>query len=167
MPGKLPGPWWVKWLVVAVIVALSALIYFQSSASIHFDSAHDAARDALDRFNPVSIEENREYGGYIYRVGMGQYASTAPTRGDFGHMIFDPPEEVIPDQTIAVAIWHTHGAMVPGVISEIFSPQDIKLLKHFAVDGYLATPEGQFKFYELKTGEVHRLGSVAISRQSD
>ena len=104
MPGRLPGPLWGKLLVAAVIIALSALLILQSGATSTFSSAHEAARHALDRYNPVSIGENREYGGYIYRTSGGRFAYTDPARGDFGHMIFDPPDQVTPASGAQVSV---------------------------------------------------------------
>lgn len=125
-----------------------------------FDSADEAAFNALALANPLSIAENVELGGYIFRTAEGRYASTARLRGDHGRLNFPPPDQLVPGGGETVATWHTHGSAMPGVVSETFSPQDLKLNQRFGVDGYLATPSGQIKHYRLNNPDIRKFGQL-------
>ena len=67
-----------------------------------FKTVMDAARAALEEWNPTSIRDNLEYGGLIYRQG-----------DQFGYTAYSCPqlECNIPSRSPGVAAgdWHTHG----------------------------------------------------------
>lgn len=81
-----------------------------------FRTPGDAARHALARANPLSIRDNKEYGGLIYRrhhrVRRDTYAYTGPRKGvtggfDNGDPHIRPPSE---PRVQFVGAYHTHGA---------------------------------------------------------
>lgn len=122
---------------------------------------HAAAEAILNQYNPISIQENIEYGGYIYRTSTDEYCFSKTLSGGSGHIVFGKTAWHTPEGATSTATWHTHGAAIEGVISEIFSPQDIHLNQRKKLDGYLATPSGAFKYLPLNSRETQRLGSVA------
>ncbi len=137
-----------------------------------FATADEAARAALNRANPASIRDNKEYGGLIYRGADGKYYYTGPLRGsDQG---VTPANAPAPAGTTVVGDYHTHGDYstadpVTGAAvrtsdpanddfnSDNFSTTD---KTGIATDGagtpgyagYLGTPSGTFRRYDPATG---------------
>ena len=132
----------------------------QADPLLQFDSQHQAAKWILNRMNPQSVQDNREIGGYIFRNKEGLYGTTEPFYGNHGNIEFPPPRDEIPEDSKVTASWHTHGASMPNIVSETFSPQDIKLNQRYSIDGYLATPKGQFKYYQLNNPKIVNLGRI-------
>ena len=75
-----------------------------------FNSVDEAARSALNKYNPVSIFKNREYGGILYRAKDGAYGYT---RGRLGTgriaPTFKESAAGLPDGATPVGQYHTHG----------------------------------------------------------
>ncbi|EAA6145441.1 type IV secretion protein Rhs, partial [Salmonella enterica subsp. enterica] len=75
-----------------------------------FSSADDAARAALNKYNPMSIFKNREYGGILYRAKDGSYGYT---RGRLGTgrtaPTFKDSAGGLPKGSTPVGQYHTHG----------------------------------------------------------
>jgi RHS repeat-associated protein len=139
-----------------------------------FNSSDEAAHVALDRYNPLSIQENREFGGLIFKDNEGLYGHTRATRGGIDGV--NPWKgKAIPSGTEEVGYWHTHGnysKMENGKLiptgekatdwydSDNFSPQDIKVANSQSKNkleyrGYVGTPCGVFKGYNAKTGKQY------------
>ncbi|NKB63209.1 MAG: DUF4329 domain-containing protein [Gammaproteobacteria bacterium] len=57
--------------------------------------------------------------------------------------------------------YHTHAGPDPRYDSENFSEQDLLSDREFALDGYLGTPGGQFKYHNYITGAITTLGTIA------
>jgi hypothetical protein len=73
-----------------------------------FESADAAALDALNYINPVSIEENIEYAGAIYRdPATGSYYAFPPDKG--GPKGSNEWRLSIPSEVDWVGDYHTHG----------------------------------------------------------
>lgn len=125
-----------------------------------FARQHDAAFAVLNAINPVSVRENREYGGWVFREGNGTYGYTVPVRGSPDAVDPGTPGSA-PDDTTATAGYHTHAAFDPRYDNENFSPQDIAFAHVYRVDEYLGTPAGAFKYYEYATGRISTLGRIA------
>ncbi|NND82879.1 MAG: DUF4329 domain-containing protein [Gammaproteobacteria bacterium] len=122
---------------------------------------HEAALARLNLVNPPSIRENREYGGWVFANPDGSFGSTAPNVGDASSVQLPVRSAVIPAGSVATASYHTHAAFDPQFDNENFSPRDLSNDVESATDGYLATPGGQFKFHDFRTGQVVVLGRVA------
>lgn len=136
-----------------------------------FPSRDAAARAALDAANPVSIRDNREYGGQIYRNPDGTYGYTGPGTGS--GTAFDLSSTPVPPGTTPMGDYHTHGdystADAAGnpvrtgdparddFNSDQFSSSD---RRGIAADGrgnpdyrgYLGTPGGSYRVYDPATG---------------
>jgi len=137
-----------------------------------FATQDEAARAALERANPDSIRDNREYSGLIYRGTDGQYYYTGPLMGsDQGANPHDSPA---PAGTTVVGDYHTHGdysTVDPDTgaavrtsdparddfNSDNFSTTDRNGIASDGADtpgyaGYLGTPSGTFRRYDPATG---------------
>ena len=120
-----------------------------------FSGQHAAAYTVLNRINPVSVRENKEYGGWIIRADDGTYSSTSPIQGTVDSVNLGPKPEG------GTATYHTHAAYDPQYDNENFSPQDLESDRLVGADGYLGTPAGQFKYHNVASGEVITLGRIA------
>lgn len=146
---------------IAAAAALSSSGSSAQDANIRFRNQTEAAFDVLNRINPVSISENREYGGWVFRNPDGSFASTAPVRGEAASVTLPARSVIIPLGSMATASYHTHAAFDPRFDNENFSPQDLASDRAAMVDGFLATPGGQFKFHDFETGAITTLGRIA------
>lgn len=145
--------------VVAVGAASSSGSDSQDDA-IRISGRNNAARQILNRINPVSVRENREHGGWIYRNRDGTYGYTDPVAGTVASVDIGAKSSV-PRGTLASASYHTHGGPDPRYDNENFSPADLLSDRLQQVDGYLGTPAGQFKLHEHRTGRIVLLGAIA------
>ena len=148
--------------VAAIAAAASSGSDSQDNAS-RIELQHNAARDRLNRINPVSVAENREYGGYVYRNQDGTFSSTEPVRGELASVLLPDPRPgfgAVPAGTETTATYHTHGGFDPRFDNENFSPTDIASDAQLGVDGYLGTPGGQFKYHNVSDGTITTLGTI-------
>ncbi len=107
-----------------------------------FDSEQLAVRAAADIYNPLSIVEDREYMGSIYRRdGKFGYTVTA------GRRRANTMEIRIPkmDWEQVVALWHTHGDAKPN--HRYFSETDTAVVEQFSKPFYLADYTGFLKVF--------------------
>lgn len=121
---------------------------------------HDSARSRFNSINPISVAENREYGGYVYQTADGSFATTNPIGGDAQSVSLGDPNFSVPNGTTARASYHTHGAYDPQFASEEFSNTDLEGDRVHNIDGYLATPMGTFLYHDVTTGQISNLGTV-------
>ncbi len=143
--------------VVGVGLALSSGSSSADGQS-RLEFQHESAKTVLNSINPTSVAQNREYGGYIYRNADGTYSATTPIRGEAASVSLPAPASVAPAGAVTTASYHTHAAFDPAFDNENFSPQDILSDILFSLDGYLATPMGQFKFFNETARRVVTLG---------
>src|SRR5215467_4518442 len=69
-----------------------------------YDTAEDAAVDKMKEYNPKSVAENREYGGWINRNEDGTFSPGQTVKGSVDGL------SNMPDQgPNGAAWWHTHG----------------------------------------------------------
>ena len=128
---------------------------------IRLPRQRDAGFAALNGINLVSVRQNREHGGWVYRNGDGTFGYTEPVPGNVDSVDIGNPSSVIPRGTAESASYHTHGGPDPRYDNENFSPQDILTDSLFGVDGYLGTPSGQLKFHNLRRRTVTTIGRIA------
>jgi len=141
-----------------------------------FPTVRAAAIDALTYINPISISQNVEYAGAIYRSGNAFYA-TQPVAGNFERSDALNPtarQEIHDAGGMPLADYHTHGNYTRLVNGEpvptdkahssyadnCFSSQDKDLSKlRYTVFGswmsYLGTPSGQFLQYDPGSGQTN------------
>lgn len=125
-----------------------------------FAVRHNAARDVLNDINPVSVRQNREHGGWIYRNADNTFGYTDPVAGTVASVNLGNPVSSVPNGTRASASYHTHGGPDPRYDNENFSPQDLLGDRIVGVDGYLGTPAGFMKFHNHRTGDIKVLGRI-------
>jgi hypothetical protein len=121
---------------------------------------HEAARAALNLINPLSVQQNLEYGAYIYRNPDGTFASTDAEVGTASSVSLPPLIFAVPSGSTGTASWHTHAGPDPRFDNENFSETDLQADRDQRIDGYLGTPGGQFKYHEFSTDEVSVIGTV-------
>lgn len=145
-------------VAVGATVALSSGSDGQDTNS-RLSSQHAAGRQALNNINPRSVQENREFGGIVYRTPDNLITFTAPVRGDATSVSI--PFSLIPAGGVPLASYHTHAAADPRFLNEQFSPTDINSDNALRVDGYLGTPGGRFLWHDRSGNRIVRLGSIA------
>lgn len=76
-----------------------------------YATADEAAIAVLNLINPVSIRENREYAGLIYRLPNGRYDYTQPRTqpGEWHRGNASLEGITIPAGAVEVGCYHTHG----------------------------------------------------------
>lgn len=122
-----------------------------------FAKQDDAGFFVLSVWNPISVRENREYGSTIYQNRDGTYApSTKVIKGTVDSIAFNP-YDLVPAGTRATADWHTHGADIPGYLSEVFSREDLEFSRYFYLDGYLGTPKGRMFLFDVEKNRVYQI----------
>jgi RHS repeat-associated protein len=117
-----------------------------------FYSFLQAGTAAINYINSQSVQENREYAGEIYLDQNGIYSYDDPRPGDFQSSLVEP--DAVPDGTVFVGDYHTHGADSNGVFDdEHYSPQDENLTFQRMLDysgyigAFLGTPGGRTELF--------------------
>lgn len=131
-----------------------------------FTSVRLAVEAAVMRFNPYSVQEDREYLGAVVKLGnpAGEAAYRyLVARGKPGQnrVRIQLP---IPKRAEIVAFWHTHGAHGPN--RHLFSGSDTTLVRKTGKPFYMADAEGNLRVFRpgqrlLSAGLRQRLGLPA------
>lgn len=111
-------------------------------------------REHLDR----SVRFDREFVGAVVENGAGGYWTSVGS-GCSGQNTVTFAVQMPPNTQVA-AFWHTHGA--PASARDLFSPDDVDLVRNTGRDFYLITPRGDLRV--LRPRDVARLGSTRIGR---
>jgi RHS repeat-associated protein len=123
-----------------------------------YPNAKCAGWNAVNDYNPTSIAENREYGGFIYKNSDGTFSYTDPhVNNDAGigndfklPRFWDIP---IPNGTERAGWYHTHAGPPLSEINNDFSPEDMDISDKPApiglngLPGFLGTPKPQVRMY--------------------
>ncbi|HEC13385.1 MAG TPA: DUF4329 domain-containing protein [Acidiferrobacteraceae bacterium] len=153
-------------IVVGSVAVLAAAVGSSSGngdgAPGGFPTQNGAAFSVLNGINPTSVTENREYGGWVYRIGDGSFSSTTPVAGSVASVNIGDPVTSVPPGTTSTASYHTHGGPDPRFLNEVFSSTDINLDNVQGVDGYLGTPGAKFLFHNRLSGQITQIGILAI-----
>jgi hypothetical protein len=120
-----------------------------------FRSQHNAAYYVLSNFNPISVRQNREYGSSIYQNRDRTYSPNRYVSVGNHDSVIITPHYRIPYGTRPTATWHTHGAYMPQYVNERFSFMDIQSSINSNLDGYLGTPFGRMKFFDVDTRYIY------------
>ena len=132
-----------------------------SLTSAGFDSPLDAVIAASERYNAVSIEEDREFmGAILHRHSQYHYTVAQGEAGEDRITVRVP----VPKGANIVAFWHTHGSEAHA--REYFSEVDTQLATDWDKPFYLADHTGVLKVYEpgastLASAEARSLGLPA------
>jgi RHS repeat-associated protein len=136
-----------------------------------FKSPLAAAKDFGKLYNDNSIVEKREYGATIYKVnenGKTYYSYSVPNAAaDGGSTV---PVSNSPEGTTPVADVHSHGnswGKEVALSDNNFSPKDKASNDAQKVDGYLTTPNGSLKKYDVKKGKVSTISTDLPSDPKD
>jgi len=126
-----------------------------------FNSELDAVTAASERFNPISIAEDREYMGAILQ--NKQYYFYTAGQGETGHDQVTVRVK-IPAGSSIVAFWHTHGAAEDS--RKYFSEIDTELALSWNKPFYLADYTGELKVFSpgdkmISLRKAKRLGLPA------
>lgn len=91
-----------------------------------YATADEAAIAVLNLINPISIRENREYAGLIYRRPDGRFDYTIPRTqpGDWHRSNASLAGIEIPPGTVEAGCYHTHGDYT------ILGPYDAQQRRH-------------------------------------
>ncbi|MFK7734284.1 MAG: DUF4329 domain-containing protein [Pseudomonadales bacterium] len=131
-----------------------------------FASERQAVEAAVNRFNPYSVREDREYLGAVVELRAPadepayRYLVARGRPGQDRVSIQLP----IPKGAEIVAFWHTHGAHGPN--RHLFSGSDTSLVRKTGKPFYMADAKGNLRVFRpgqrlLSAGLQHRLGLSA------
>jgi len=154
-------------LVLAMLVLTTACSQLQSqqgvaSAAQNIAEIYPSQRAALvaatNRFNPVSIAEDREFMGAIYRCQEGFRYSVGAGEAGAGNVTVTL---VAPAGCQIDALWHTHGGANPR--HQYFSGVDTQLVAETGLAFYMADYSGKLRVFEpgdrtMTIAEARRLG---------
>ncbi|WP_424944081.1 DUF4329 domain-containing protein [Aliiroseovarius crassostreae] len=113
------------------------------------------------QLQPISIQKNREYCGYIGRDADGNLAFTKAKRGRKGTCAPNDPDEL----AVVTASYHTHGAYSPNYVNELPSAEDMEGDEAEGIDGWVATPGGRLWYIDTEdmvTSQVCGLGCLPM-----
>ena len=128
-----------------------------------FKSRDDAAIDFAETTGGKSIEENLEYGTYIYsweeeetflfffKREVTYYSYTEPFQGEEHSADFDVFNSPIPENTRLEAMAHTHGVsdrLLDKKYDDNFSIYDTNYADFTKIPFYLAAPDGSLRLYD-------------------
>lgn len=117
--------------------------------STEFDSIHQAVVAAANQYNPISVDEDREFLGAIVLLD-GQYRFTVGNgaRGQDTVSL----RLMLPPTAKVVAFWHTHGDAAPN--RRYFSATDAALAKQWQLPFYLADYTGALRVFDPVTDSL-------------
>lgn len=116
-----------------------------------YDSVIEAVTAASNRYNPASIQEDREFMGIVFlQEGHFHYTVTAGKPGQ------DRISIILPDidRDDLRAFWHTHGRRAS--YHKYFSQIDTKLANQWSKPFYLADYTGRLKVYQPRANTLTR-----------
>lgn len=122
-----------------------------------FRSQHRAAYHVLYNFNPISVRRNREFGSSIYQNRDRTFSPNRYVSIGNHNSVTIRPYYQIPYGTRPTAMWHTHGAHMPKYSSEQFSPTDIRAHINARLDGYLGTPFGRMRYFDVDNRRINTI----------
>jgi len=117
----------------------------------------DAVASMQRTFLDESVRSDREFVGAIFEDGGVYRASVG--RACVGQNTVTFAVSVPPGARLA-ALWHTHGA--PADLRELFSPDDVDVVRSMHRDFYLITPRGELKV--LRVADVAHGASIVRGR---
>lgn len=156
-----------SWLV-AVLAALPTCTFASANTCgvvqtlVDRERAYASVVAAVDAMRRVhlerSVRSDREFVGAVVENGAGGYWTSAGS-GCAGQDTVTFAVQ-LPLETRVAAFWHTHGAAA--ALRDLFSPDDVDLVRSTGRDFYLITPRGAIRV--LRPGDVTRIGAIGVRR---
>ena len=131
-----------------------------------FSSVVEAARDFGKTYNDNSIKKGKEFASTIYEIkqnGNTYYSYSKPKVGSNA----SSRASKNPNGTKRVADIHAHGKYEAAYDNNNFSDSDIKDNDSKNIDGYITTPDGSLKKYDVKTKTVIPISADMPSDPAD
>ena len=121
-----------------------------------YKTKDEAAAAAMKAYNPRSISDNREWGGFIKQNADGTFSRTGLYKGELASVALPGAGRPGEPGSDVVGWWHTHGGPDPAYDGEIFSGMngDMGVSSYYGITGYVATPSGKMMSYNPATGSV-------------
>ncbi len=129
-----------------------------------FETKNQAARAALKSINKKSIQEDKEYAGFIFKKGDKEYVYTKPVKlGEAGGSLAVPTDV----NGELVGVYHSHGAKNPAYRWTNFSQTDMDTARQLSkgkanVIMYLIRPDWVIRQYDPSKPEGHRVSPVPV-----
>lgn len=144
-------PWTIVAALAVTLQMVSCSINEVVAGKAHtiFPSVEAAVIAASNRFNPISVAEDREFLGTVYRIGESYAYTVSSGRIGSGAAELHLRRASVED---VVALWHTHGARRE--LSDSFSHADTAAANQLGVPMYLADHKGFLKV--LRPGDRRR-----------
>lgn len=114
------------------------------------DAEHAFIIGVMERIQPMSIEQNREFCGFIGYDRNGELQTSEILVGTEDTCRL--PD--VPDKLDVIASWHTHSTYSPEYRSEYPSTQDLRSDNYFDVNGYVITPGGRVWFHDRHAATI-------------
>lgn len=151
--------------LIALISSLATTSAVNQSGAV-YATIEEAVIAAADIYNPISIQEDREYMGTIYRDDnrFGYTVSRGNARSNSISI-----RVAVENWDEVVAFWHTHGNAAPN--NRYFSEVDTETAERFDKPFYLADYTGFLKVFRpgqrtIPRFAARRLGLPAVDGYS-
>ncbi|MFK7864214.1 MAG: DUF4329 domain-containing protein [Pseudohongiellaceae bacterium] len=134
----------------------------EKDGGCYFLTESEAVIAAANIYNPLSIQEDREYMGAIYKTAAGFQFTVNAGRKSTNRISMSIPED---DFDSVVAFWHTHGDAAPS--RRYFSDTDTHTALKYSRPFYLADYTGYLKVFTsgdkiISKTTAQRLGLPAV-----
>ena len=135
-------------IYLAILLLLAAPAMAQ-----HKNPVHALAFQALKDIQRRSVEESREYCGYIAYDTDGVLRATRAASGTHASCLI----KNAPDGWTVVASYHSHGAWTQEYDDEVPSPIDVYSDMDSQTDGYVGTPGGRIWVFDWRRRVAQQL----------
>lgn len=113
-------------------------------------------RAVFSDLNPISIDENREYCGYVGFDEGGNLVASEPVPGTIDSCLPDDPANI----EVITASYHTHGAFSTDYANEVPSGDDMEGDEAEGIDGWVATPGGRLWYIDTEVMETFQVCGI-------
>ncbi|SOH94772.1 protein of unknown function [Monaibacterium marinum] len=120
------------------------LVLAHPALAQHKKPEHAAAYYALREIQQRSVEESREYCGFIGYDSAGVLRTTPASPGTLASCTIKPA----PRDWTVVASYHSHGGWTEQYDDEVPSPTDMYSDINSQTNGYVGTPGGRIWFFD-------------------
>jgi len=131
-----------------------------------FQTINAAVKDWGKYYNGASILRSKEFSSSIYSLeknGKSGYTYSVANIGEDDNVKASSP----PDGKETKAIIHSHGSYEEGYLNNDFSPSDKWTYYDAGINGFVTTPDGSLKKYNVNTTEVTTISKDMPSDPND